>query len=39
MFGQMRSVTVAASAAEGRSVRGKVIGLPARSFTLRGRIA
>ena len=38
MFGQIRSVTVAASAGDGRSVRGKVIGLPARSFTLRGRI-
>ncbi len=38
MFGQIRSVTVAASAGEGRSVRGKVSGLPARSLTLRGRI-
>ena len=38
MFGQIRSVTVAASAGEGRSVRGKVSGVPARSRTLRGRM-
>ncbi len=38
MLGQMRSVTVAASAGEGRSVRGKVSGVPARSLTLRGRM-
>ena len=38
MFGQIRSVTLAASAGEGFSVRGKVSGLPARSFTLRGRM-
>ena len=38
MLGQIRSVTVAASAGEGFSVRGKVSGLPARSLTLRGRI-
>ena len=31
-------VTVAASAGEGCSVRGKVSGRPTRSFTLRGRI-
>ena len=38
MFGQIRAVTVAASAGEGCSVRGKVIGAPTRSLTLRGRI-
>ena len=38
MLGQMRAVTVAARAGEGWSVRGKVIGRPARSFTLRGLI-
>ena len=38
MLGQIRSVTVAASAGEGFSVCGKVSGVPARSLTLRGRI-
>ncbi len=38
MFGQMRPLTVAASEGEGFSSRGKVIALPARRLTLRGRI-
>ena len=38
MLGQIRDVTVAASAGEGWSVRGKVIARPIRSLTLRGRI-
>ncbi len=38
MFGQIRPLTVAASDGEGCSVRGKVIVLPARSRTFRGRI-
>ena len=37
-FGQIRVVTVAASAGEGCCVRGKVTGLPTRSRTFRGRI-
>ncbi len=38
MFGQIRSVTVWARLGDGRSVCGKVIALPARRRTLRGRI-
>ena len=37
-FGQIRAVTVSASAFEGSSARGKVIALPSRTLTLRGRM-
>ena len=37
-LGQIRAVTVSASAGEGSSARGKVIALPSRTLTLRGRI-
>ena len=37
-MGQIRPVTVSASACEGSSLRGKVIALPQRTFTLRGRM-
>ena len=37
-LGQIRAVTVSASACDGRSARGKVIARPRRTFTLRGRI-
>ena len=37
-LGQIRAVTVAASAGEGSSARGKVIALPSRTLTLRGRM-
>ena len=38
MFGQIRSVTVAARLGDGFSVCGNVIGVPARRRTLRGRM-
>ena len=37
-LGQIRAVTVSASAGEGSSARGKVIARPSRTLTLRGRI-
>ena len=37
-LGQIRAVTVSASAGEGLAARGKVIALPSRTLTLRGRI-